>query len=360
MQTAQIKYAAKQLKSDNQTITSVWEIWRGHWHMKIEAKFLAANEKNATARLSTLFNAIQWQETGPELYSEQTMQTRLDALAKISYQSLTEWNHAAEVAQQTLPEAKFPQEQAILNAIIGINAYKKNRLNDAWTSLKHAEQLYRNTYLNEKEKPYDYKQVVSYLADVAHRLKKTEYADLILRTLIFKGTYATCCNIDVNQQTVTFKDTKLSYPFRVAEFNASTFSYIQGGLFYILPQYDYSIELLSGPDSYSELYQQPIVIGQAGKLQSKDNLKVPLSPKNLHKSTYPVISLAGEKQNATKWSTTWYSDSDKTEKTLIAWFFPYQKGQSTIITTVNKKDYAVLPQLDAFVKNLAPPDNKKQ
>lgn len=332
--------------TDNQPVTALWQIMQGKWQLTIEAKFLSTNRENAEKQLALLFNEIQW----PQVENLAPLTSTLDELAQHPLQTQSQWQHAAAKVKPLLQKAKFPDEQGIINAIAGIDAYYNNKLPQAWRYLLSANAAYAQTSSTRASKSYDPQQVLIYLTDLAYRLKKSEYADMVNASLLSSSQHCSW-KIDTSTKTLTSKDTGLWYPFNAGIFHATSFGRTTESIVYSSARYAYSVEFFAGLDAIPEFEQRNIVKRQMNNFQQNDLQKAPPEDKDLHKSTY-VLYVDGHKKKATKWKTHWYSDNEKTEKTLIIWFLPYQNSTGGIIAVVNKKDNAVLSKLDEFAKKL--------
>lgn len=342
----QIKSVQRYSTADDSVATATWQITQGPWEMTVLASFPTAHSENAIQQLATLFMQIQW----PRAETLPPIQKELDALTKKSYQTATEWNKAARQAASLLPAAKFPHEIAGVNTILGIQAYRQNKLEKAWSYLQLARTAYAQTLKIHAEENYGPQALLMYLTDIAYQMKKSTYTELVKESFRH-SPMGDHWFFAPSSQSIVNKKSQLHYPFNAGIFHASAITYIEGTVVYSAAQYGYSLEFFAGKTVMPDMNQPEIVKGQVRRLQKKDRQKIAITDKDLHKSTYS-FTVQGQKKTATKWSVKWYSDNEKTEKTLIYWAFPYQDGHGGIIATVDNKDKAILPKLDEFAKTL--------
>lgn len=343
----QIKAAEGYHVAGNSVATATWQITQGPWEITARATFAAAHSENALQQLTTLFSEIQW----PQADALPPILNKLDALTKTTYHSMAEWNNVARQASLLLPAAKFPYERARVNALLGIQAYQQHQLEKAGSFLQQALTAYSQTFALRAEENYGPQALQMYLTDIAYRTNKQRYTERVKASLM-SPPMDKYWVFEPATQTILNKKNQLRYPFNVGVFHASAFEYTEGTVVYSAAKYGYSAEFFAGTMALSDINAPKMIKDRIRRLQVKDRQRTPLTDKDLHKTTYP-FSIHGQKKTATKWSVKWYSDKDKTTRSLIYWTFPFQNGAGGIVAVVDNKDKAVLPALDEFARKLA-------
>ncbi|MDB5993540.1 MAG: hypothetical protein JWP42_676 [Pseudomonas sp.] len=157
-----------------------WAVIRGDWRMDILVMYRPQDEAQAAEQVRQLFAALKWR-SAPALFRERTMAEQSREIDSY-WTSPGGWSKAAELAEQALPDAYFPEEIARLNTLVGVSQYKRGALDAARSSLNLAVSAWENDSVDMEDSLY--RPALDFAADIAHRQGRVQEAVALNRTLI--------------------------------------------------------------------------------------------------------------------------------------------------------------------------------
>ncbi|MBP5957933.1 hypothetical protein ICA16_19845 [Pseudomonas anatoliensis] len=155
-----------------------WLAFRGDWRMDIDVTFGLHDEAKATEQMHQLFAALKWQ-SAPPLFRERPLAEQIRNI-EVAASLANGVAKAAELAEQALPDAHFPEEIAQMQTYIGVDQYRRANFDAARRALGLAVPAWENSFINDVL----YRNALDYAADIAYRQGRSQDAVALNRKLI--------------------------------------------------------------------------------------------------------------------------------------------------------------------------------
>lgn len=188
-----------------------WITLHGDWQLDVDVTFHSPDRAQVAEQLRQLFAALKW-PSAPALFRERTMAEQIRDMDS-HWKVPGGWSKAAELAEQALPDAFFPEEIARVNAYLGVAQYRRGDLDAAYNSLGLA--LSGREYV-----PFFgtlYEVVLDFAADIAYRQGRDPEAIAWNRALIDWQSYTLAWGVPSDENALVHWN-GIKLPLRVGDY----------------------------------------------------------------------------------------------------------------------------------------------